>query len=419
MKQNYRLTIYACYISFVVQAMINNYVPLLFVTFQTEYNIPLSEITVLITLNFIVQLATSASSALYIGKINCRMAMMTAQMLSAAGLLFLAILPDMFASPFSGFAVSVCVYAAGAGLIEVIANPMIEACPVENKEKTMTMLHSFYNWGHAGIVLLSTVFFAIFGTGNWKILTLIWVTIPVFNIFLVARAPMYPLYSGGKKGMPVKELFSIKAFWLLVVLIICAGASDQAVAQWASAFAEQDLGVSKTVGDLAGPMAFALLMGTSRVIYSKSGGRINMDKYMRFSSVLCIVSYALIVFVPVPFVGLAGCALCGFATGIFHPGTYSEAFTIIKGGGAAMCAFIALGGHLGSTIGPTLSGFVSSAFNDNMKIGILSAIVFPIAMLVVNIMLSKIKNGQKECHNSLSRTAGLRMYTVLEREKEI
>jgi fucose permease len=390
MKQNYKLTMYACYISYIIQAAINNYVPLLFVTFQTEYNMPLSKITVLITLNFIVQLIIAASSALFIDKISYRLSTTLAHLLSALGFIFLAVLPDVFADPFVGFVISVCTYASGSGLIEVIVNPTIEACPSENKERSMATLHSFYCWGQAGIVLLSTLFFSVFGTLNWRVLTVIWAIIPAANIFIFAKAPAYTLHSNNEKGMSIKELFSIKAFWLLMILIICSGASEQSVAQWASTFAEQELGVSKTIGDLAGPMAFALLMGTSRLIYSRYGDRLDMDRYMRISSILCIISYMLIVLVPIPMFSLIGCSLCGFSVGIFHPGTYSKSFSVIKGGGAMMFSFIALGGYLGSSVGPAISGFVSSGFNDNMKAGIAAAMIFPIIMLTGNILLTKI-----------------------------
>ena len=298
MKQNYQKTMYACFIGYIVQAVVNNFVPLLFVTFQTSYGISLSKVTLLITINFCVQLLVDMLSAGFVDKIGYRASVIMAHIFAAAGLLGLTFLPDLLPNAYAGIVLSVVVYAIGGGLIEVLISPILEACPTENKEKAMSLLHSFYCWGHMGVVLLSTAFFALFGVENWKILTLLWVLVPVCNTIFFATVPLYSLHEEGEKGLSLGALFRRKIFWIFLLMMLCAGASEQAVSQWASTFAEQGLGVTKTVGDLAGPMAFALLMGTARLIYGKFGDRLNLDRFMKYSCVLCMASYLCIVLFP-------------------------------------------------------------------------------------------------------------------------
>ncbi len=382
MKQNYQKTMYACFIGYIVQAIVNNFVPLLFVTFQNTYDIPLSKITFLITINFVIQLFVDMLSAGFIDKIGYRASVIIAHICAAVGLILLAFLPELMSDSYIGILISVFFYAIGGGLIEVLISPIIEACPTDNKEKAMSLLHSFYCWGHMGVVLLSTLFFAVFGIADWRILTVIWALIPIANMVLFATAPIYPLVEEGGEGLKLMDLFKNKVFWLMMLMMLCAGASEQSVSQWASTFAEKGLGVSKTVGDLAGPMAFAMLMGTSRLIYGKYGERFELDKFMKYSCILCIISYLCIVFVPSSVVGLIGCAVCGFSVGIMWPGTFSKASAAIKGGGTAMFAMLALAGDMGCSGGPTLVGLISSAFGNNLKMGILFAIIFPVLLLM-------------------------------------
>lgn len=392
MNPNYKKTTIACFVGYIVQAIVNNFVPLLFVTFQNSYQIPLSRITALITMNFMIQLMVDMLSAGFIDKIGYRAAVIMAHVCAAVGLILLTILPDLLPDAFAGIMIAVVIYAIGGGLIEVLISPIIEACPNDNKEKAMSLLHSFYCWGHVGVVLTSTAFFAILGIEKWKILALIWAAIPAFNIVLFANAPIYSLHEDGEQGLTLKQLFSQKVFWLLMLMMMCAGASEQAVSQWASTFAEQGLGVSKTVGDLAGPMAFAMLMGTSRLIYGKYGHKMDLDRFMKYSCILCIASYLCIALVPTPVVELIGCAVCGFSVGILWPGTFSKAAVAIKGGGTALFAMLALAGDLGCSGGPTLAGMVSSSLGNNLRLGILAAIVFPI-LLLMGVMISGKKSA--------------------------
>lgn len=387
MRSDPQKTMTACFIGYIVQAVVNNFVPLLFVTFQHSYRLPLSRITALITLNFLIQLLVDLLSAAFVDRIGYRASIYIAHGCAAAGIILLTILPEVFPDPFFGILTAVFVYAVGGGLLEVLVSPILEACPTDNKEQAMSLLHSFYCWGHMGVVLISTLFFACFGIRNWKILALCWALIPLGNLILFARAPLYSLNAEGEKGLTIKELFRKKTFWLMMLMMLCAGASEQAVSQWASTFAEQGLGVSKTVGDLAGPMAFAAMMGLSRLIYGKYGDRMDLDRFMGGSCLLCIASYLCISLIPNPVAGLVGCAVCGFSVGILWPGTFSKAAASIKGGGTAMFALLALAGDLGCSGGPTLAGAVSSTFQNNLRIGILSAIAFP-ALLFVGVLLS-------------------------------
>ena len=391
MKQDYQKTMYACFIGYIVQAVVNSFVPLLFVTFQNTYHIPLSQITLLITINFVVQLCVDLLSAGFVDKIGYRASMILAHICAAAGIGLLTVLPEILPNAFAGILLAVVVYAIGGGLLEVLVSPIIEACPTDNKEAAMSLLHSFYCWGCTGVVLVSTIFFAIFGTAHWKVLAWLWMLLPVGNMILFTQVPIYSLHEEGEKGMTMGELFREKIFWMLMVMMVCAGASEQAVSQWASTFAELGLGISKTLGDLVGPMAFSILMGTARLIYGKYGDRMDLDRFMKLSTLLCIASYLLIAFVPVPAVELVGCAVCGFSVGIMWPGTFSKASASLKRGGTVLFAFLALAGDLGCSGGPTVVGFISSAFENNLRIGIGAAILFPVLLLVALFAMKKKK----------------------------
>ncbi len=392
MDNQYNKTITACFTGYIVQAAVNNFTPLLFLFFQRNYDILLSQITLLVTFNFGIQLLVDLLSVGFVDKIGYRISMVAAHVLAAAGLILLTVLPEMLPSPFAGILIAVMIYAVGGGLLEVLVSPVVEACPLDNKEKAMSMLHSFYCWGHAGVVLISTLFFYTAGIENWKILAVIWALIPIANAFAFTKVPIAPLMEEGETGLRLKELFKIKVFWVLLIMMICAGASEQAVSQWASTLAEKGLGISKTAGDLAGPMAFAVLMGTSRLFYGKYGDRIHLEKFMIYSSCLCILSYLGISLLPVPLLSLAACAVCGMSVGIMWPGTFSKASAALPRGGTAMFAFLALGGDVGCSGGPTVVGMVSGVLGDDLKKGILAAVLFPLILLIGIILCRKIES---------------------------
>lgn len=386
-RKNYNHTIYACYIGYITQAIINNFVPLLFVTFQKEYHISMDKIALLISINFGVQLIVDLLSPKIIHLLGERLAIIMAHFCSCIGLISLAFLPGLFSVPYIGLLISIICYAIGGGLIEVMVSPIVEACPTKRKEAVMSLLHSFYCWGYVGVVLLSTVYFWIIGINHWKALACIWAIIPFLNGFYFLFVPIHSLVPEGQ-GMTLKELLRQKMFWILFLIMICAGASEQGMSQWASAFAEAGLGVSKTIGDLAGPCTFALLMGVSRAFYGKYSEKLSLHKFMVCSSCLCILSYLFAGF-GYPFLGLIGCALCGLSVGIMWPGTFSMGAAAMKRGGTIMFALFALAGDLGCSAGPGLVGIVSGSLADDLKKGILAVIIFPIALIIGIIFVQK------------------------------
>lgn len=380
-RTSYTHTIYASYVGYITQAIVNNFAPLLFLTFAGDYGLTLDQITLITTVNFLVQLCVDLLSAKWIDRIGYRAGIIAAHLLAGAGLIGMAALPRMLGNAYAGLMAAVVLYAMGGGIIEVLISPIVEACPTEKKEAAMSLLHSFYCWGHVAVVLVSTAFFAVFGVGKWRILACLWAVVPILNIFYFSQVPIYPI-AAEKEKLPVRRLLGQKTFWLVAVLMVCAGASEQAMSQWTSAFAESALGVAKTAGDLAGPCAFALLMGTARALYGKFSDRIPLKKAMLGSAALCIGCYGLAVFAGSPVLGLLGCAMCGFSVGIFWPGTFSLAAKELPSGGTAMYALLALAGDLGCSSGPTVVGLAASAIGGQLKAGLLAAVAFPVLMLL-------------------------------------
>ena len=390
----YQHTIRASELGYITQSVVNNLAPLLFLIFQQQFAIPLSRITLLITLNFCIQLLIDYLSARFVDRIGYRACILAAHAFCAAGLIGMAVLPHILPSAYAGLLCAVVCYAVGGGLIEVLISPIVEACPTDNKQSVMSMLHSFYCWGHVAVVLLSTIFFRIFGIENWKIMALIWAIVPIVNGITFTKVPIATLIEEGETGMTIRELCRNKTFWILMLMMLCAGASEQGVSQWASTFAEQGLGVTKTIGDLAGPMAFAILMGSSRAFYGKFGDRMDLDKFMIGSSILCIISYLCISLAPSAFVSLIGCSICGFSVGIMWPGSFSKASMALRRGGTSLFALLALAGDVGCSGGPTLVGFVSGILSDNLKKGILAGVIFPVFLLVGILLLGKSRSAE-------------------------
>ena len=378
-RENYNHTIYASYIGYITQAIINNFAPLLFITFQNSYQISLDKIALLVSFNFGLQLIVDLLAAKFVDRIGYRPCAMAAHISSAVGLMGLAVFPSLL-PPYAGLLLAYAFCAVGGGLIEVLISPIVEACPTEKKEGAMSILHSFYCWGHVFVVLLSTLFFTLFGIENWKIMAVVWAVIPLLNTFYFSQVPIATLTESGE-GLSFGQLFRSRMFWIFFLLMACAGASEQAMSQWASAFAEAGLGVSKTIGDLAGPCAFAVCMGLTRALYGKFSDKVPLIRFMAASGALCIVSYLLASLSANPVAALVGCSLCGLSVGIMWPGTFSLAAKGMPRGGTAMFALLALAGDLGCTSGPALVGTVSEWFQSNLKMGILFAVCFPILLL--------------------------------------
>ena len=377
--KNYKKTKAACYLGFVTQAIAANFAPLLFLKFHTDYNISLGNIALISTFFFFTQLLVDLFCAKYVDRIGYRICIVASEVCSAAGLMGLAFLPEILPSPFAGIILSVILYAIGSGLIEVLGSPIVEACPFENKEATMSLLHSFYCWGSVGTILVSTVFFLLFGIDSWKWLAILFALIPTINIYNFATCPIESLVEDGE-GMGIRKLFSNPLFLIAIMMMVCSGASELAMAQWASAYAESALGFSKAVGDIAGPCMFAVTMGISRVLFGKAGDKMNLNKFTIGSGILCFICYLLASFSNNPLVGLAGCIVCGFSVGIMWPGTISISSKAFPTGGTAMFALLAMAGDLGGSIGPAIVGAVADRFQGSIHIGMRIGLLFPITL---------------------------------------
>ena len=392
-QKNYKKTLVACYLGFVTQAISANFAPLLFLTFKSTYGITLDKIAMIPLVFYLTQLLVDLAATKFADKLGYRTCVVASQVLSSAGLVLMAILPEVFPVPFIGILISVVLYAIGSGLIEVLVSPIVEACPFDNKDGMMSLLHSFYCWGAMGVILGSTLFFAVFGIENWKILTFVWALVPLYNTFNFISCPIERLVEDGE-SMPVRKLLKTPIFWLMILLMVCSGASEASMAQWASAFTESAIGVSKTVGDLAGPCLFAMFMGICRMLYGKFSEKLDLTKVMLICGVLCAGCYLLASLSPLPILGLAGCALCGLAVGIMWPGSISISSQNSPKGGTAMFAFLALAGDLGAMVSPAMVGSISEKAGGTLKTGLLAATVFPV-LLVCGLLILKRTVRQK------------------------
>lgn len=390
-QKNYKKTLIACYLGFVTQAISANFTPLLFLTFISTYGITLEKIAMIPLVFYLTQLLIDLAATKFADKIGYRTCVVSSQVLSAIGLVLMAVLPEVLSVPFIGIMLSVVLYAMGSGLVEVLVSPIVEACPFENKEGMMSLLHSFYCWGAMGVILGSTLFFAIFGLENWKILTFIWALVPLYNTFNFISCPIERLVEDGK-SMGIRKLLKTPIFWLMIILMVCSGASEASMAQWASAFTESAIGVSKTVGDLAGPCLFAMFMGISRILYGKFSEKLDLTKVMLVCGILCAGCYLLASLSTVPILGLAGCALCGLTVGIMWPGSISISSQKCPRGGTAMFAFLALAGDLGAMVSPAMVGTLSEMADGNLKTGLLAAAIFPIVLVFGLLILKKYVN---------------------------
>ena len=388
MQPNYKKTLIACYLGFVTQAIAANYTPLLFLTMKHAYSISFEKIALIPIIFYITQLLVDLAATKFVDKIGYRVCVVASQLLAAAGLVLLTILPELLPVPFVGVLIAVVLYAVGSGLIEVLVSPIVESCPFENKSGMMSLLHSFYCWGAVAVILGSTLFFSVFGIENRHILTLLWALIPLYNAFNFITCPIIQPGDEGESMRP-GALLRLPVFWLLILLMICAGASEATMAQWASAFTEVAVGVSKTIGDIAGPCMFAVFMGISRLLYGRMSQRLSLSLCMLLCGLLCVICYLTAALSSVPIIGLAGCALCGASVGILWPGTISLSAHQCPGGGTAMFAFLALAGDFGATLGPGMVGSISDLGGGDLKLGLLSATILPIILLGVLLTLHR------------------------------
>jgi len=376
---NYKSTLYACYLGYITQALIVNLPPILFVVFKDKFGLNYTMLGSLVMVLFVTQLITDALAIKFVDKIGQRTAAVLAHALAAIGMILLAFLPGVMPQPYIGLIISSIVFAIGGGLIEVLVSPIVESLPGEAKASAMSLLHSFYSWGQVLVIILSTVALLLIGHDLWFVIPLVWALLPIITLFKFIRVPLVPPQEEGKR-IPLRKLITSRIFLLALLLMVCSGASEQAMGQWASIFAEKGLGISKTLGDLLGPCLFAVMMGIARTLYGIKGQKINIHKTLVISSVLCILSFVITALVPIPALSLLGCALCGLTVSLMWPGMLSLTAEGYPSGGTAMFAIMALAGDLGCSVGPWLTGVVADISTLNM--GLLAAIIFPVVMLI-------------------------------------
>ena len=388
--KKYTSTKIACYTGYFVQAIINNLASLFYVIFQKEFGLSYSQISCLILINFVSQIIIDFASVKIIKKTGYRTATVFAHIFAASGLVLLGVLPRLFGNHFIGLVIPIIIYAIGSGLIEVLISPIIEGLPLQNKSGEMALLHSFYCWGQASVVFITTFAVKFIGEGNWIYLPMVWAIIPFINMFAFIKVPIIPPVPEGESEMRISELFRQPTFIICMALMLCAGASEIAMAQWASAFAEKSLGLNKFTGDLLGPCLFAVLMGSGRVLYGFLGDRLNIRKVLSFCAGLCLISYLITTLAPIPILSLIGCGLCGLSASTMWPGIFSLAAKLFPKGGTAMFAMLAMFGDLGCSSGPLVAGLLSDAATNNtaitmepLKFGLIFCIVFPILMIVL------------------------------------
>ncbi len=387
-KNKYYLTVRICRMTYLVQGILNNFLPLLFLQFIEEFGLTFNQISFLIVINFGIQMVVDYLSAKWVDYFGYRKCIIVSQFLSFAGLAGLAFVPSIVSSPYIGIIVCVLLYAIGSGLIETVASPIVQACPIDNKDGEMTLLHSNYCWGHVLVVIGSSLFFALLGIENWRMLSFLWSLIPFVVMFFFFKAPILSLVTGDK-AVGGRGLMKMPVFWILIVLMFCSGACEQGISQWISTFAEAGLGIDKATGDILGTCMFAVLMGSSRLLYGKFSTRLNLRRFMLLSGSLCFVCYLGAAVSASPVISLLACILCGTTVGIMWPGIYSISTEAIRYGGTGLFAYLAFAGDLGCTGGPGVLGFVADAFSGNLKAGILSAAVFPAMFVIMLLLLNK------------------------------
>ena len=396
MKLSYKSTISAGFVGYATQALTINFPPLLYVTFGTQFGLSLTAISSLIAVCFLVQLAVDLMAAKFSHKMNVRLFITLAHIFTAVGISGLGFFPFIMPS-YIGLMLATVISSVGSGLVEVLITPIVESCPTPPKKKSayMSLLHSFYCWGHVGVVILSTVYFGTIGVDNWRLLALLWAIIPITGAILFLIVPLYPLPKD-ELDANGKSYLGNRLFWTIGIMMLVSGAAEMTMAQWASAFAETGLGVSKELGNLLGPFVFAILMGSARVFYAKFSTKISLKKFILFSSVLCITAYLVAAFSPLPIVSLIACGVCGLSVGVLWPGNISIAAGTVKGGGVSMFALLALLGDLGCMAGPSIAGSVADLFDGNIRVGFAASAIFPAVLLIsVVYLISYLKRMEK------------------------
>lgn len=408
---NFKSTIFACYRGYITQGIVNNLSPLFFVIYQDHFNISYMLISALILCNFVTQVITDVLAVRYVDRIGMRRAAVLAHFLAFFGLMMMGILPNIMPAPFIGLVIATIINGVGGGLIEVIISPIVESCPGDAKASAMSLLHSFYCWGQVGVVLITTLLLKVIGEGLWFVIPVLWSLLPFYNLFRFLKVPLMPAVPEDEKT-PLKTLFKSKIFLVAMLLMLCAGASELAMSQWSSLFAERALGVTKVMGDLLGPCLFAILMGIGRTIYGIWGEKINLSRVLMLSAGLCVLCYLGAAFFNAPILSLISCATCGLSVSLMWPGTFSLTSAAYPKGGTAMFGVLAILGDIGCSAGPALMGTVSTAISSNpaaqaafpnlsadqlgLKSGMLFCVIFPLLILLGVILLNHFRKNESK-----------------------
>ena len=409
--QNFKSTVFACYRGYITQGIVNNLSPLFFVLFQNKFGISYSLISALILCNFVTQVITDMLSVKYVDRIGYRKSAVIAHALAFLGLVMQGTLPNVLPAPYVGLVLATIVNGVGGGLIEVIISPIVDSCPGDAKASAMSLLHSFYCWGQVGVVLITTLLLRLIGENLWFIIPILWSLLPLYNLFRFLKVPLMPTVPEEEKT-PLKTLFTSKIFLVALLLMLCAGASELAMSQWSSLFAERALGVTKVIGDLLGPCLFAVFMGIGRTIYGVWGEKIHLTGAMVFCAALCILCYLGTALFENPWLSLLSCALCGFSVSLMWPGTFSLTSAAYPKGGTAMFGILAVLGDVGCSVGPALMGAVSGAVSGNaniaaafpnltadqlgLKSGMLFSAVFPAFILIGVLLLTRFHKAENK-----------------------
>lgn len=371
MKKEFRLTLMAARMGFFTQALVNNLAPVFFVLFRVLYGFSYLQVGILAALNFTLQLFADITSPNLISRFGYRKCAMTAQALCAVGLILMPGLCILTGGVYISFIIPVLIYSYGAGMIEVLASPIVEAIPDLPENTKMSMLHSFYSWGQMTCVALTTLALHFIGYERWFLIPVLWSAIPIFGIILFSRARLDMADMAEKESEKGGRLFC-RSFVLMLIIMTCAGASEIAMSEWSSLFAEEALGVSKVAGDLFGPCMFALFMGMGRMCHAKFGERLNLSRLIKACSLLCVICYVGAALLRPAAASLIFCALTGLSVSLMWPGALSLA-AARNNGGARMYGLLAAFGDIGCIIGPVVTSSVSEFADGNERIRAIGA----------------------------------------------
>lgn len=410
MHNTFKSTIYACYRGYITQGIVNNLAPLFFVIFQNRFHISYVMISALILCNFVTQIVTDILAVKYVDRIGMRRAAVLAHLMAFIGLMLMGILPNVLPAPFIGLAIATVINGIGGGLTEVIISPIVESCPGDAKASAMSLLHSFYCWGQVGVVLITTLLLRVIGDDLWFLIPALWSLLPFYNLFRFLKVPLMPAVPDSEKT-PLRTLFSSKIFLVAMLIMLCAGASELAMCQWSSLFAERALGVPKVVGDLMGPCLFAVFMGIGRTIYGVWGEKINLTRTLLLSAFLCVLCYIGTALLRAPMLSLICCALCGFTVSLMWPGTLSLTAAAYPKGGTAMFGVLAILGDMGCSVGPSMVGAISAAVSESpaltsifpaltpdqlgLRGGLLLSVIFPLTIFIGVFFLERWRRAHK------------------------